>query len=343
MRTHRIRWSALWVAALTLLVIVTAALPAGAGAGPRDRGDRNRRIAVGDIRIAPGEVADGPLVGVDGDTRVAGTVDGDAFVVRGDLVVASAGRVDGAVLVVRGDVRIAGRVDGDVLVLGGRAVVAAGARVGGDVMSTDDPRVARGAVVRGDVEHIDVPGILGALGAGLLLFWWLAVTISTAVLGALLLALLPRGLEAGAAVGRSGRQWWIAALVGLGLVIALPIVGVIGVSSLVGLPFGLGVLGALGLVHAVGYVAGAFFLGRCILKAPKNRFGAFFVGWAILRAAALAPGVGVLVWIAAAAYGLGTLAVAGFRAGQVPRTSLDAPTPPPAAPASAPDQEATPS
>ena len=129
-------------------------------------------------------------------------------------------------------------------------------------MSTDDPQVAKGARVRGDVEHIDIAGILGALGVGLLIFWWIAVTISTAVLGALLLALVPRGFEAGASVGRDPKRWWIAALVGLGLVIGLPIVGVVAISSLVGLPFGLGLLGALGLVHAVGYVAGAFFLGR---------------------------------------------------------------------------------
>lgn len=332
MRRNRRVWSATLVAGFVLLLIAVAALPAGAADGPGGRGDRNRRIAVGDVTVTAGETVDGPLVAIDGRATVGGLVDGDAFVVRGDLVVRTGGEVDGDVLVIRGDARIAGRVDGDVIVLRGRAVVRDGAVVRGDVMSTDDPRVAKGARVRGDVKHIDVAGILGALGAGLLIFWWIAVTISTAVLGTLLLALVPRGFEASAAVGRSAKQWWIAALVGIGLVIALPILGVVAVSSLLGLPFGLGLLGALGLVHAIGYIAGAFFLGRCILKTPKNRFGAFFVGWAILRVGALAPGLGVLVWIVAAVYGLGTLAVAGFRAGQVPRVHPD-PTvgPPPAA------------
>jgi hypothetical protein len=345
-RRHRGRLATALVAALVLVVIALAALPAAAGTGPRDRGDRgdrNRRIAVGDIVVSPGEVVDGPLIGIDGDTTISGTVDGAAFVVRGDLVLNAGGEIDGDVLVVRGDARISGTVDGDVTVLKGRAVIRGGATVDGDVRSSRDPQVARGARVTGEVEGIDLPGLLGAIGTGLLVFWWIAVTISTAVLGALLLALFPRGFESGASVGRDPKRWWIAALVGIGLVIGLPIVVVVAISSLIGLPFGLGLLGALGLVHAVGYVAGAFFLGRCILKSPKNRFGAFFIGWAILRLVALLPGIGMLGWGAAATFGIGTLAVAGFRAGQGPRQHTDSPTAAPdvAPPTDAPDLETT--
>ena len=339
-RTHRTVGATLLGAALILLVLVVTAAAAAAGTGPGSRGDRNRRIAFGDIRVAAGEVVDGPLIGVDDDTRISGTVDGRAFVLRGDLVVTAGGTVDGDVVVVRGDARIDGRVDGNVVVLGGRAVVNGDAVVRGDVSSTRAPRVARGARVTGDIDHIDLPGIIAALGAGLLLFWWVAVTVSTAVLGAILLALLPRGFEAAAAVGRDGTRWWIAVFVGVGLAIAFPVVGILALISLVGLPLGLGLLGALGLIHAVGYIAGAHFLGRVILKPPKNRFGAFFVGWAILRAVALVPGLGVLVWIAAAVYGLGMLALAGFTAGQMPRgpaAEAAAPAPvEPTAPAAAP-------
>lgn len=334
MRTHRNLRTALAGAALAVTLVVLAAAPASAGVGPDGR-ERNRRIGVGGVAVAAGETVDGPLVGVDGRAEVAGTVDGTAIVIRGNLVVTADGVIDGDVLVVRGDARINGRVDGDVTVLSGRAVIGADAVVRGDVASTDEPRVARGARVTGDVDDIDIAGILASIGAGILIFWWIAVTVSTAVLGTLLLALFPRALEASAGVGRDPKRWWIALLVGLGLVIGLPIVGVVAVGSLLGLPLGLGVLGALGLLHALGYVAGAFFLGRCILKTPKNRFGAFFVGWAILRVLAVLPGLGVLVWIAAAVYGLGTLAVAAFRAGQQPRTPVsdtDPPTTPPAAP-----------
>ena len=343
MRKHRTLSTTLAGAALAVALVILAAAPAAAGIGPRGRNERNRRIGVGDITVAAGESVDGPLVGVDGRAHVAGTVDGAAIVLRGDLVLAAGGTIDGDVLVVRGDARIDGRVDGDVTVLSGRAIVGADAVVHGDVSSTQEPRAARGARVSGDVDQIDIGGILAAIGTGILIFWWIAVTVSTAVLGTLLLALFPRALEASAGVGRDPKRWWVALLVGIGLVIGLPIIGVVGVGSLIGLPFGLGLLGALGLLHALGYVAGAFFLGRCILKSPKNRFGAFFVGWAILRVLAVVPAFGVLVWIAAAVYGLGTLAVAAFRAGQQPRTPVpdtDPPATPPGTPAAPPAPDA---
>jgi hypothetical protein len=85
------------------------------------------------------------------------------------------------------------------------------------------------------------------------------------------------------------------------------------------LPLALGILGAMGFVHAIGYVVGAYFLGRAILKPPRNRWPAFFLGWGILRVLAILPGIGVLVWIAAAVYGIGALAVVAVRAGQIPR------------------------
>ena len=59
----------------------------------------------------------------------------------------------------------------------------------------------------------------------------------------------------------------------------------------------------------------------------------FFIGWGILRVLAVAPVLGILVWIAASLYGLGMLAVAAFRAGQVPH--------PTAAPTAAPESEVT--
>jgi cytoskeletal protein CcmA (bactofilin family) len=320
---------ALVVAALVLLTVAVTALPAVAGVGSRDGRDRNRRIAVGNVVVDPGETVDGPLIAIDGRARVSGTLDGEAIVIRGDLVVPAGGEIDGDVLVLRGDAVVSGgTVDGDVVVVGGRADIRAGSVIDGDVTSTDDPRVARDARVTGDVDHLDLAGILAALGAGILLFWWIAVTVSTAVLGAILLALFPRLFEASADVGRS-RRWWVALLVGLGLVIGLPIVGIIAITTLFGLPLGLGLLGSLGLLHAVGYVAGAFFLGRVILKRPKHRFAAFFVGWGILRAFALIPGLGALGWIFAAIYGLGTLAVAAFSASRVPRDERPGPDAPP--------------
>jgi hypothetical protein len=80
----------------------------------------------------------------------------------------------------------------------------------------------------------------------------------------------------------------------------------------------------MGLVHAIGYVTGAFFLGRAILRPPTSRFGAFFLGWGILRVLAVIPGLGVLVWVAAAVFGIGMLALAAVHAGRMPPSPSEA-------------------
>ena len=336
MRTQRRWWAGPAAAALALALVALTALPAAAGIGPRG-GDRNRRIAVGDITVSAGEVVDGPLLVIDGRARIDGRVDGAAFVLRGNLVVTADGAVDGDVVVARGDAIVDGVVDGNVVVIGGRARIGPNAVVRGDVRSTDAPRVARSARVTGDVQDVNVAGIIAALGAGILVFWWIAVTVSTALLGVLLLALVPRGLESASEVGRDRNGWWQALLVGIGLMVGLPVLGLFAVSTLLGLPFGLGLLGAMGLLHALGYVMGAYFLGRLILPAPRNRFGAFFTGWAILRIVAIVPLLGLLVWFATTLYGLGMLAVAGFRVGHISHAApKDAPTETPTPPTDAP-------
>jgi cytoskeletal protein CcmA (bactofilin family) len=318
--------------ALTALTLGPLVGVGAAGTGPRRRDDLpNFRLSVGGVAVAADESVDGPLVSIDGDATIDGTVDGRVAVINGDLFLTSDARVDDDVFVVRGDARINGTVDGHVVVLRGRAILGADARVTGDVRSTDDPRVADGARVRGDVEEIDIGEILRAIGVGLLIYWWIAVTVSTAILGAILLALFPRAMESSAAVGRSSTAWWRAALVGIALMIGLPIVAVLALVSLVGLPLGLGVFGSLGILHAIGYVAGAFFLGRTILR-TQNRFGAFFVGWGILRIAAIIPGFGALVWIVAATYGVGMLAIVAFRAGRAKERPGEEPGPEPGPP-----------
>ena len=322
------------LAAVVVLLAVVGPFAAAAHAGrvPRDNNDRNRRIAVGDVLVESTEEVDGPAIAIDGTAVVEGAIDGSAIVIEGDLRLRDGGTIDGDVFVARGDAIISGRVDGDIVVLRGRADIRAGALVTGDVSSTETPRVERGARVRGEVHDIDLGSILRSIGVGLLVFWWVAVTASTLALGAVMVGVFPRAMEAAAAVGRS-RAWWHALLAGLGIVVGMPVVAFLAFGTVVGFPLGLGILGAMGFVHAIGYVAGAFFLGRAILKPPRNRWSAFFVGWGILRVLAILPGIGVLVWIAAAVYGIGTLSVVAVRAGQVPRAT--SPTPPEPAPAPA--------
>ena len=141
---------------------------------------------------------------------------------------------------------------------------------------------------------------------------WIAATVSSFLLGGALLLVSPRGADAVAGVGRSA----VGPAIGLGfaLAIGVPVVGVLLSISIVALPLGLATLFALGLMYGVGYVAGCYFLGRLILREPRNRLLAFLVGWGILRLAAIVPVLGGITAAAAVVYGLGCLTVAVFRA-----------------------------
>jgi hypothetical protein len=257
----------------------------------RDPGDAIV-IITGDADVGPREsVAD--VIVVDGDVTVGGTVR--------DNVVA-----------VAGDVRVRGRVGGDVLTFGGRLTALPGARIEGDVSYGDErPLISPRARVAGDIKEegwndgLDSLALAGLIGHFAL---WLAVTLSTLVLGLLLLVVAPQAADATRAAfrGRAG----LAVAVGLGLFIGLPLLAVVAIATLVGLPLGIALLMALLPFWAVGYVAGAWLLGRRLVGEPRHRFVSFFAGWGILRAAALIPVAGWLVSLAAVVVGLGALGVA---------------------------------
>lgn len=270
-----------------------AAVPAGAAAQETDGASAGDRVVVtGPLTIDRGESADDVVV-IDGAVSVAGAV-------RGDLVV------------INGTTRISGTVDGDVVGVAKRVVLEPGARVGGDVVYGDErPVVSRGATVGGDVRRVDFGEVTDPLGFVGWIAVWLAVTVSTLVLGLVLLWLAPRALEAawGSARTRLGPViGW-----GLALFFGIPILAVIALITLVGIPLGIGLLLALLPLYALGYATSAWLLGRRIL-ARQGRIIAFLAGLAILRVLALIPVLGGIVWFAATVLGLGALVVALWRA-----------------------------
>jgi hypothetical protein len=144
------------------------------------------------------------------------------------------------------------------------------------------------------------------------LAWWLAVSVSTLVVGLVLLWLVGRG---GSQIFEAGRAR-IGPSIGLGLLLffGLPVLAVLALVTVVGIPLGLGLLAALLLIYALGYSAAAWILGRSIVRGPSSWVVAFLAGWAILRVVALVPILGGLVWFTAVVFGLGALVVAIWRA-----------------------------
>jgi hypothetical protein len=209
------------------------------------------------------------------------------------------------------------------VVLSGRADVPEGEQVGDLVVFHGSSTVD--GTVDGSLTAFDAPVTIGGerrrvqtnvnwegFGWAGRLAWWLAVSVSTLVVGLVLVWLVGRGAARILEAGRTR----VGPAIGWGLLVffGLPILAIIALVTLVGLPLGLGVLAALGLIYALGYGATAWIVGRRVLREPTAWILAFLVGWGILRVLALIPILGGLVWFAAVVFGLGALVVAIWRA-----------------------------
>jgi hypothetical protein len=267
--------------------LMTLLLAAPAGAVPvSSEPDEAVVVINGDVAVESDEIVEGVFI-VNGDARIAGRVDGDVVLAAGDALVA-------------------GRIDGNLVTFAGRARLLPKASVGGDLIYGDEsPLIAPAATVEGEVEKegwTDSGGLLPFIGA---FVYWLAVTISSAVLGILLLLIAPRAADAAFAQTRS--RFWTAVGIGAAIFVVVPIAIFVAAVTLVGLPLAIG-LGLAALPFAaVAYVTAAWALGRVIVKPPRDRILAFLAGLAILRVVALVPVLGVLVWLAAVIVGLGLL------------------------------------
>ncbi len=270
---------------------------------------------------APAVAQESPSPEPSGEPRDQIVLSGDVIVHRGEDVgevvllhgtVAVAGVVHGDVVVVDGRIEVTGQVSGSVVSLNGPVTVGPNAQILGDVIGRDRIRVAEGASIGGRVREgtaftfrtpIDLFGPFAT---------WLAVAVSTLVLGALLLLFAPRGADAvsAAALGSPLRSGGV----GLAALIGLPVLAVGALVSMVGLPLGLGLLLALAFLYSVGFAFAVFAVGRALWRPPRTRWLALLFGWAIVAAVSAIPFVGGVVWFVGAVLGLGATTVAAWRA-----------------------------
>jgi hypothetical protein len=241
-----------------------------------------------------------------------GMIASDAIIFNGDATIR--GDVSNNVIAFNGDVTVTGDVGKNVMALNGTVTVVEGAHVGGDVVSHLRPSVAPGTVdgqIRRSSSFNVNFGQITAVGRILV---WLASSVSSFLLGLLLVLAVPKAMDTSA---RTATQRF-GASIGFGFLmfIGLPIAAIVAMVVLLGIPLGLGILLALGLLYWLGYTAGAYALGRRLVAAPAHRLIAFLAGWAILRALALIPIVAGLVWLCVTVWGLGALVIAARTAGR---------------------------
>jgi hypothetical protein len=284
-------------------------------------------MAIGAVLVAAspalaqfGSDPDEPFVVLTGALVVpTGTTVSDAIIFNGDATID--GDVDGQVIAFNGDVTVSGDVTENVVSFNGHVTLLGGAHVGGDIVSRFIPQIAPTATVDGRLRPARSLNVnLGKLTTVSRILVWLATTVSSFLLGLLLVLFVPRAAEA---VARTAADQ-LGASIGFGflMLVGVPIAAFIAIGVLVGIPFGVGVLLALGLLYWLGYTAGAYALGRRLVAGPNKSMLAFLAGWGILRVVALIPVVASLVWLAATVWGLGALVIAARAAG---RPTPDAP------------------
>ena len=291
------------------------------------------------IVAAPSAFAQDESTGPAGDDQIVltgellvpeGETVGTAVIFNGDAMIE--GTVTKSVVVFNGDVEIAGTVGDDLVVFNGQVVVRSGAVVNGDIASRQRPVIEDDATVGGDLEGISGRIDLDWLQSVGRIAWWVGYSVSTLILG-LVVLLFARGVDGPLA---QAFRWRTGASFGVGAAIffLLPLAAALLLVVVVAIPLGLFLLLALALLYTVGYVAGAHVLGRWILRPESSRFAAFLVGWGIVRGFGLIPIVGTVVWVLATIAGLGAIVVAAR--GSLPVATTPAATPPVPAPPPAP-------
>lgn len=275
------------LAAALSALLVTA--PQAAAATQGEKADEAVVVINGAVNVPRGETVNGVFL-AHGDARIAGHVNGDALVLSGDVLVS-------------------GHIDGDLVMGSGTARLLPGARVDGDLRYGDEkPVIADGATVGGTTSKgnwTDSVDFLPFIGAFVV---WFAITLSSVVLGILLLLIAPRAADA--IYDRARERLGPVAAIGIAIFIVLPITAFISAITFFGLPLAIGIGLALLPLAAVAYVTTAWAVGRAIVKPPRERILSFLAGLAILRVAALVPILGLLVWLAAVVVGLGLIGAA---------------------------------
>ncbi len=270
-------------------------------------------LFLGVLTVAPGAAAQDASLSTDDQIVITGSLlvpRGEtvqtAVIFNGDAVID--GMVSESLVVFNGRTEITGTVDEDVIVFNGAVVLRSGSRVGGDVISLEEPQIEDGATVGGSVDDLATRWDFYDVTFVGRFAWWLAYTVSSLVLGLILLLLVPRLDPASVRALRTR----LGATIGFGLLvfILLPIVAGLLLVTIVGIPLGLFLLLALALVYSIGYVVGTLAFGRLIVSEPTSRYLAFLIGWGIFRLLALVPFLGGLAWLVATVVGLGALWVA---------------------------------
>jgi cytoskeletal protein CcmA (bactofilin family) len=305
----------------------------------------------GDAVLAAGEVelngsVDDDLYAAGGRVTIGGSVSESARIAGGEVrlrrgarvaegLVAAGGRVwlegdvSGYAMLTGGSLLVDGRVDGEVYARGGTLRIGPNAVIEGDVTfrGLQPAEIAPGATIHGVVRNIVVedsawsvwPIILGVLALAWLAGW--------ALVGALLLGLLPNATRRVTQTARA--RPWLALLTGSAVLLLMPWIIALLLATLIGIPLALLALALYLVLVPLGYLAGIATLGDWLLQrrpgAERLRTGARITAFIVLLPIAavltLIPLVGWFAGLLLGLVGMGAILIALTRSDAVPAPS----------------------
>ena len=310
------------------------------------RSEISGRVA-GDAIVTGGTVeirgeVDEDVYAAGGDLRIDAIIRGDLHAAGGTISVEREAQVQGDATVAGGNIDVEGSVLGELQAFGGRVELNAAvggdvdiaaedirigpdARIGGRVLyrSPNRPAVAEGAVIVGGLEKrervwksLSPESGVGRVVTGIVRTLWFTGAL---LLGAVLVVILPGFTREAAATVRSETLASIG--LGVGLLLAVPVLAVLLFITIIGIPLGFAVLLGYGLLLMLGYLTAALSLGDWALSRARPG-DAVATGWRILfllvalvgiSLVRLVPWVGDLAVFVLFLAGLGAFALRSMR------------------------------
>ncbi|MHB9029570.1 MAG: hypothetical protein ACYC9O_12440 [Candidatus Latescibacterota bacterium] len=292
---------------LYAVLAVLMLLPGGAGADV-DFG--------GDVVVEAGKTMES-AVSFGGNVTVLGTVTEAAVAIGGNVFVESGGRVLGDAVAIGGNVSIRDNaaVEQDAVTLGGELLVAPTGQIGGERVHIAG---IGGKVFPNFWENISrviflgpFAGVFGALGATILLFFFLMRVIVWIAVAALVYHFFPENVESMAVSLR--QRFWAALAYGLLILLLIPFIFLFLLVSLIGIPLIPISALTLFLVYLFGSAGVALWAGR-LLPNPASRSGManLLLGILVISLLRLIPGVGFLMWLILSSVSLGIAVISRF-------------------------------
>lgn len=261
--------------------------------------------------------------------RIEGTIGGNLMALADTIQIATNATIEGNVrllgtsIVMEGHIggnaditaaRIAtlgGTMKGNVEIISQDILLARDARIGGDLIyTTNKELIPAEGVVAGQLKRV-VPEAPPAFSSARLVsrsLWFLAAFLA----GVPFIALFPMSTAMASQLVR--RSPWKCLLVGFLASGALPVFGIMCVSSIIGVPLGVLVITAWGVMVYLSRIIMGLVLGTLILRTVGSSIGrvllAMALGLAIIYLSTLVPSIGTPVQLTVVWIGMGSLILA---------------------------------